>query len=65
MTAEVSQKVSEPVSVTGGPCACVHHDSYECARIRDRSPIADFDDYHRRQCECDCHERTSFYGDDY
>jgi len=46
------------------PCACVHHDAYECARIRDRIDDAPdpFDDpnprdQERRACECCCHEK--------
>lgn len=46
-------------------CACVHPDPYECARIRDGRHAKDDDDYHKRNCECDCHDRTPFYGDEY
>ena len=36
-------------------CACVHPESYECARRRDG---ADPDDwrYVKRRCECVCHD---------
>lgn len=49
---------SEPV------CACVHHDSYECARIRDGDHMRDEDSYHRRQCECICHDDPDYDYDD-
>jgi hypothetical protein len=37
-------------------CACVHDDPYECARIRDGRHLPDDDDYHKRACECACHD---------
>jgi hypothetical protein len=37
-------------------CACVHHDAYECARIRDGRHAKDEHEYHRRACECCCHK---------
>lgn len=42
------------VSFAIPPCACVSHDSIECARKRDN---LDTDDtrYERRKCECECH----------
>ncbi len=46
-------------------CACVHHDAYECARIRDGWHACDDDDYHRRECECSCHDNDDFYQDDF
>lgn len=51
---------------SGSPatCACVHHDGYECARIRDGRHMPDDDDYHKRCCECDCHETEDFYEED-
>ncbi len=41
---------------SGPACACVHHDPYECARIRDGRHMPDEDDYHRRACECVRHD---------
>jgi len=35
-------------------CACVHHDDFECARIRDGRNCDD-PYYVRRRCECVCH----------
>ena len=43
-------------------CACVHHDPYECARIRDGYHAHDDDDYKKRSCECECH--NDYYDDD-
>jgi hypothetical protein len=45
-------------------CACVHHDAHECARIRDTRHDDDFDDVHRRACECSCHKDDDYYEDD-
>lgn len=39
-------------------CACVHHDAYECARIRDSRDMSDYDDDdepRKRACACFCH----------
>ena len=41
-------------------CACVHHDPYECARIRDGRHARDEDDYHKRSCECECHSNEDY-----
>jgi hypothetical protein len=45
-------------------CACVHHYSVDCARIRDGF---DTDDprYDRRGCECVCHARADDDDDEY
>lgn len=49
------------------PCACVHHDARECARIRDRR-LDDIDHEspdHGRLCECSCHkDYDDMYDDD-
>lgn len=39
------------------PCACVHHDAHECARIRDGRHQPDEREYERRACECECHAK--------
>ena len=46
-------------------CACVHHDPYECARLRDRRvrDAGDVDeclDPERRECECCCHDDYAY-----
>jgi hypothetical protein len=63
---------SLPLNLTGtrklplgkSSCACVHSDAYECARIRDGRHDKDSDDYHRRECECSCHEDDDYEPDD-
>jgi hypothetical protein len=41
-------------------CACVHPDSHECAKIRDRRLLPRWPDIcesdFRRKCECPCHD---------
>lgn len=37
------------------PCACVHPDGYECARIRDGRHTPDDEEYEKRECICACH----------
>jgi hypothetical protein len=48
------------------PCACVHHDATDCARIRDGFDADDerYEGY-RRKCGCECHERDDDYDDEY
>lgn len=44
--------------IPNGPgCACVSHDGYECARIRDRVHEwpDDEPEHVRRRCDCECH----------
>lgn len=45
-------------------CACVHPDAFECARIRDGRHARDDDDYHRRACECCCHNDEDYDEED-
>jgi hypothetical protein len=42
------------------PCACVHSDGKECARIRDGFEPDDrrYDYQQARTCECDCHKQS-------
>jgi hypothetical protein len=43
------------------PCACVHYDATDCARIRDGF-YADDERYegYRLKCGCECHERDDY-----
>lgn len=47
-------------------CACVHHDAYECARLRDRrsNGYDEDNDYYKRACECCCHKDDDDEPDD-
>lgn len=45
------------------PCACLHSDGRECARIRDGFEPDDWR-YQKRDCECECHKGDDPFWED-